>query len=69
MNSFSAMQRAIDFEIGRQTALEREGRGDEIVQETRSWDEAGQVRGGGGTEIDSVYRVFFIVVVSNFVSA
>jgi len=39
MNSFSAMQKAIDFEIDRQTALLREGRGDEIVQETRLWDE------------------------------
>lgn len=46
MNSFSAMQRAIEFETTRQTALEREGRGEEIVLETRLWDEEGKVGGG-----------------------
>lgn len=43
MNSFNAMQRAIEFEFERQTALLREGRPDEIVQETRLWDENKQV--------------------------
>ena len=43
MNSFNAMSRAIDFEIDRQTALIRSGKGDEIVQETRTWDEGRQV--------------------------
>ena len=42
MNSFNAMCRAVDFEIQRQTALIDEGKGDEIVQETRTWDEARQ---------------------------
>ena len=42
MNSFNAMSRAVDFEIERQTALIDEGKGDEIVQETRTWDEARQ---------------------------
>ena len=42
MNSFNAMSRAIDFEIDRQTALIREGKGDDIVQETRTWDEGRQ---------------------------
>ena len=42
MNSFNAMSRAVDFEIQRQTALIDEGKGDEIVQETRTWDEARQ---------------------------
>ena len=42
MNSFNAMSRAIDFEIDRQTALIRAGKGDEIVQETRTWDEGRQ---------------------------
>jgi Asp-tRNA(Asn)/Glu-tRNA(Gln) amidotransferase B subunit len=37
MNSFNAMSRAIDFEIARQTALIRAGKGDEVVQETRTW--------------------------------
>lgn len=42
MNSFSAMQRAIDFEISRQVTLHQEGQGDEIVQETRLWEEESQ---------------------------
>ena len=42
MNSFNAMSRAVDFEIQRQTGLIDEGKGDEIVQETRTWDEARQ---------------------------
>jgi len=39
MNSFSNMQKAIEFEIERQVALIRAGRGGEVVQETRLWDE------------------------------
>ncbi|KAK9087712.1 hypothetical protein Syun_030106 [Stephania yunnanensis] len=42
MNSFSAMHRAIDFEISRQAVLHNEGQVDEIVQETRLWDEGAQ---------------------------
>lgn len=44
MNSFRAMQTAIDFEVTRQSALLREGRGGEIVQETRLFDETRNVR-------------------------
>lgn len=40
MNSFSAIQKAIDFEIARQTQALREG--EKLVQETRLWDEASQ---------------------------
>jgi len=43
MNSFNAMQRAIEFEFDRQLALLKEGRASEIVQETRLWDENKQV--------------------------
>ena len=39
MNSFSAMQKAIEFEVARQVGLIEGGRGEEIVQETRLWDE------------------------------
>lgn len=42
MNSFNAMQRAIDFEFVRQCTLIEENKEDEIVQETRLWDENGQ---------------------------
>ncbi len=39
MNSFSNMQKAIDFEIERQVGLIRSGRAEDVVQETRLWDE------------------------------
>lgn len=42
MNSFSAMQRAIDFEIARQSALLEAGKDEEIVLETRLWEEGAQ---------------------------
>ena len=43
MNSFNAMQRAIDFEFQRQVALLKGGKSDCIVQETRLWNESEQV--------------------------
>lgn len=42
LNSFKSVEKAIDFEIARMIALHEAGRGDEIVQETRGWDEAKQ---------------------------
>ncbi|KAG0491713.1 hypothetical protein HPP92_005111 [Vanilla planifolia] len=42
MNSFSAMNRAIDYEISRQTLLHSQGQSDQIVQETRLWEEGYQ---------------------------
>ncbi|XP_058094975.1 glutamyl-tRNA(Gln) amidotransferase subunit B, chloroplastic/mitochondrial-like isoform X2 [Magnolia sinica] len=42
MNSFSAMHRAIDFEISRQVVLHSQGEGDQIIQETRLWDDGSQ---------------------------
>ncbi|CAN6476380.1 unnamed protein product [Victoria cruziana] len=42
MNSFSAMQRAIDYEISRQISLHNEGQENKIVQETRLWEEGSQ---------------------------
>lgn len=41
MNSFRSVEKALDFEIGRQTALLQGG--EKIVQETRGWDEGKQV--------------------------
>lgn len=43
MNSFSAMNKAIDYEINRQILLHQQGQADQVVQETRLWDEATQV--------------------------
>lgn len=39
INSFRAMERAAEYEIKRMTELLDSGKGDEIVQETRGWDE------------------------------
>ncbi|MCC6520515.1 Asp-tRNA(Asn)/Glu-tRNA(Gln) amidotransferase subunit GatB [Candidatus Nomurabacteria bacterium] len=39
INSFRAVERAAECEIARMTALLEDGKGDEIVQETRGWDE------------------------------
>jgi aspartyl-tRNA(Asn)/glutamyl-tRNA(Gln) amidotransferase subunit B len=39
INSFRAMERAAEFEIKRMSKLLDEGKGSEIVQETRGWDE------------------------------
>jgi len=39
INSFRAMERAAEYEIKRMTELLDAGRGNEIVQETRGWDE------------------------------
>lgn len=43
LNSFSSMNRAIDHEISRQVNLISQGNLDEIVQETRLWEEGSQV--------------------------
>ncbi|MGA1603650.1 MAG: Asp-tRNA(Asn)/Glu-tRNA(Gln) amidotransferase subunit GatB [Prochlorothrix sp.] len=42
MNSFSAIAKAIDFEIERQVEALENGKPEEIVQETRLWDESSQ---------------------------
>ncbi|KAK8709712.1 hypothetical protein V6N13_060720 [Hibiscus sabdariffa] len=42
LNSFSSINRAIDFEISRQAQLHSQGQGDQIVQETRLWEEDAQ---------------------------
>jgi aspartyl-tRNA(Asn)/glutamyl-tRNA(Gln) amidotransferase subunit B len=43
INSFRAMERAAEYEIKRMTKLLDEGKGNEIVQETRGWDENKQI--------------------------
>jgi aspartyl-tRNA(Asn)/glutamyl-tRNA(Gln) amidotransferase subunit B len=39
LNSFRSVERAIEYELARMQALYEAGRQDEIVQETRGWDE------------------------------
>lgn len=43
LNSFSAVSRAIDYEISRQVLLHSQGQDKDIVQETRLWEEGAQV--------------------------
>lgn len=52
LNSFSSINRAIDFEISRQVHLHSQGQGDSIVQETRLWEEGSQV---------NTITIFFLV--------
>lgn len=42
LNSFRSVERAIKFEVDRMIKLLEEGKGEEIVQETRGWDEGKQ---------------------------
>ncbi|MEX0873874.1 MAG: Asp-tRNA(Asn)/Glu-tRNA(Gln) amidotransferase subunit GatB [Actinomycetota bacterium] len=57
MNSLRSVQRAIEFEIERQTRLLE--RGEEILQETRHFDEeSGQTIGGRSKEYSADYRYF-----------
>ncbi len=42
LNSFKSVEKAIEYELARMQALYEAGRQDEIVQETRGWDEATQ---------------------------
>ena len=42
LNSFRSVERAIEYELARMQALYEAGRQDEIVQETRGWDESKQ---------------------------
>ena len=57
MNSFRSLERAVSYEIERQTA--RLSSGQRIVMETRHWDEeAGVTRGGRIKEGSSDYRYF-----------
>ena len=42
LNSFKSVEKAIKFELDRMTELLENGKGEDIVQETRGWDEAKQ---------------------------
>ncbi len=57
VNSFRALQRAIEYEIERQIELVEDG--EEVVQETRLWDDnAGETRSMRGKEDAHDYRYF-----------
>ncbi len=42
LNSFKSVERAIKYEVDRMIELSENGKGDEIVQETRGWDDGKQ---------------------------
>ncbi|MFZ2072812.1 MAG: Asp-tRNA(Asn)/Glu-tRNA(Gln) amidotransferase subunit GatB, partial [Minisyncoccia bacterium] len=42
LNSFKSVEKAIKFELDRMVELLENGKGDEIIQETRGWDESKQ---------------------------
>ncbi|MCX6751785.1 MAG: Asp-tRNA(Asn)/Glu-tRNA(Gln) amidotransferase subunit GatB [Candidatus Nomurabacteria bacterium] len=42
LNSFKSVEKAIKFELDRMIKLSEDGKDQEIVQETRGWDEGGQ---------------------------
>lgn len=57
VNSFRALQRAIEYEIDRQIELVEDG--EEVIQETRLWDDnAGETRSMRGKEDAHDYRYF-----------
>jgi len=57
LNSFKAVERALNFEIERQTELLNDGK--KIAQETRGWDDAqGATLGQRGKEESRDYRYF-----------
>lgn len=59
LNSFRAVRNAIEYEVERHTRLLEAGRGDEIVQETRGWDENQRATvSQRGKEDASDYRYF-----------
>jgi aspartyl-tRNA(Asn)/glutamyl-tRNA(Gln) amidotransferase subunit B len=59
INSFKAVEKAARYEIERHTRLLEEGRGSEIVQETRGWDENKQATFSQRKKEDSHdYRYF-----------
>lgn len=59
LNSFKVVEKAITYEVERMTALLEAGRGDEIVQETRGWDEnTGRTFSQRRKETSDDYRYF-----------
>ncbi|HRY60216.1 MAG TPA: Asp-tRNA(Asn)/Glu-tRNA(Gln) amidotransferase subunit GatB [Patescibacteria group bacterium] len=59
INSFSSLERALEYEIKRQGELLDSGKGEEIFQETRGWDDAkGKTISQRGKEMAHDYRYF-----------
>ena len=61
VNSFSSVRDAINYEIERQSDLKDEGRYDEeVVQETRRWDEESQTTKSMRSKVDAIDYKYFV---------
>jgi aspartyl-tRNA(Asn)/glutamyl-tRNA(Gln) amidotransferase subunit B len=60
VNSFSGVRDAINYEIKRQSALKDQGRYDEVVQETRRWDEESGTTIGMRSKVDAIDYKYFV---------
>ncbi|MBR3898437.1 MAG: Asp-tRNA(Asn)/Glu-tRNA(Gln) amidotransferase subunit GatB [Bacilli bacterium] len=60
VNSFGGVRDAINYEIERQTELLDEGRGDEIEQETRRWDEESGTTIHMRSKVDAIDYKYFV---------
>ena len=60
VNSFGGVRDAINYEIERQTELLNEGKGEEIEQETRRWDEESQSTIHMRSKVDAIDYKYFV---------
>ncbi len=60
VNSFGGVHDAIEYEIKRQSTLKREGRYNEVEQETRRWDEETQSTIHMRSKVDAVDYKYFV---------
>ena len=60
VNSFSNVYETIKYEIERQSKLKDEGRYDEVVQETRRWDEESGTTKRMRTKADAIDYKYFV---------
>ncbi len=60
VNSFGGVRDAINYEIKRQTELLDAGKGDEIVQETRRWDEESSSTISMREKVDAIDYKYFV---------
>ena len=60
VNSFSGVRDAINYEVKRQSELKDEGRYDEVIQETRRWDEESGTTKSMRSKEDAVDYKYFV---------
>ena len=60
VNSFSGVRDAINYEIKRQTELKKQGRYDEVSQDTRRWDEEKMETVHMRSKVDAIDYKYFV---------